>query len=114
MSLATHRFSRNRISTGFRSSDAVALTFDDGPDPDTTPKVLETLRKHGARATFFVIGRQAELYPDVLRQIIESGSEIGNHSYSHPSFSFQSSYSRFLELRHCEQAVGRHCSKYFR
>ena len=114
MSLLTRKSFRSQILTGFRSSDAVALTFDDGPDPDTTPKVLEILRRHGARATFFVIGRQAELYSDVLRQIIESGSEIGNHSYNHFSFSFLPSYSRFLELRHCEQAVGRRCSKYFR
>jgi len=104
----------NKVVTGFRSSDAVALTFDDGPDPQFTPQVLEILKKHGASATFFVLGRQAELYPYVLRQILEAGSEVANHSYSHPSFSLLSVPQKIAELKNCERAIGKASRKYFR
>jgi peptidoglycan/xylan/chitin deacetylase (PgdA/CDA1 family) len=69
------------IHQGKRKS--IALTFDDGPDPDTTPQILETLRDKGVKATFFVIGRKAEKYPDLLRRIDEEGHIVANHSYSH-------------------------------
>lgn len=61
----------------------VALTFDDGPSPEVTPEILKVLRENDAKGTFFILGTQAELYSDVLRQIDEDGNEIGNHSYSH-------------------------------
>ncbi len=63
--------------------DAIALTFDDGPDPDITPGVLRSLDRHGATATFFVVGQLAESNPGLLEQIVEAGHEIGNHSWSH-------------------------------
>ena len=72
------------------SEKAVALTFDDGPDPDRTPAVLEALRKHNVRATFFVVGYRAEKYPELLQQIAAQGHEIANHSYSHNYASFKS------------------------
>lgn len=116
MSLAplSPRSFRTNILTSFRSDNAVALTFDDGPDPDSTPQLLEILSKHRARATFFVLGRQAELYSGILREIINAGSEIANHSYSHPSFSTLSTPQRLAEIWNCEQAVGKVCQKYFR
>lgn len=61
----------------------VALTFDDGPSAENTPEILNALRENDTKATFFVLGTQAELNPDILKQIEESGNEIGNHSYSH-------------------------------
>lgn len=61
----------------------VALTFDDGPVPGITDKVVRTLAARGHRATFFVLGRNAELHPELISSIVESGCEIGNHSYSH-------------------------------
>ena len=61
----------------------VALSFDDGPSPDYTPEILKALRENNAKATFFVLGSLAELNPDILLQIDEGGSEIGNHTYSH-------------------------------
>ena len=106
--------SRTQLLTSFRSSNAVALTFDDGPDPDSTPQLLEILSRHRARATFFVLGRQAELYPRILHEIIDAGSEIANHSYSHPSFPTLSTLQRLAEIRNCERAVGKNCKKYFR
>lgn len=64
----------------------VALTFDDGPSPTLTPRVLEVLREHDAHATFFVLGQQAERHPDALRAVVDSGQELGNHAFSHRSF----------------------------
>jgi peptidoglycan-N-acetylglucosamine deacetylase len=61
----------------------VCLTFDDGPDPASTPAILETLRAQGVRATFFVVGRNAKNHSDVLAAIVGDGHEIGEHGYSH-------------------------------
>lgn len=61
----------------------VAFTFDDGPHPGTTPELLKVLREKGVKATFFILGRNAEVYGDLLKQVIADGHEIGNHGYSH-------------------------------
>ncbi len=63
----------------------VALTFDDGPSPKTTEKILKILRDNHIHATFFVIGKNAERFPKLLKEISDEGNEIGNHSYSHPN-----------------------------
>lgn len=68
---------------GHRARPQIALTFDDGPDPIVTPRVLDLLRNHGARATFFLIGRHAETHPTLVRRILAEGHELGNHTYSH-------------------------------
>ncbi len=64
-------------------SNILALTFDDGPHPIYTPMVLDVLKEHKARATFFVVGELAEKYPDVVNRILEEGHEIANHGYTH-------------------------------
>lgn len=75
------------VITRVKTSEKVAaLTFDDGPDPGNTDIVLKTLKKHNAKATFFVMGNKAEAHPELLQQMIEDGHEIGNHSYSHKAF----------------------------
>jgi peptidoglycan/xylan/chitin deacetylase (PgdA/CDA1 family) len=61
----------------------VCLTFDDGPHPQYTPRVLETLEREGVKATFFLIGRHADRYPDLVREIVARGHDIGHHSYEH-------------------------------
>lgn len=63
----------------------VALTFDDGPGAETTPLILDALKKHGAKATFFVLGKNAERNPLLLQRIVLEGHAIGTHSYSHRS-----------------------------
>lgn len=70
------------VSRG-RLPSAVGLTFDDGPDPATTPELLDLLERHGARATFFLVGRQAVAHPDLVRRIMAAGHEIGNHTQDH-------------------------------
>ncbi|MCR4398510.1 MAG: polysaccharide deacetylase family protein [Firmicutes bacterium] len=62
---------------------AVYLTFDDGPDPQTTPYILDTLAAHGVHATFFVVGERAERNPDLVRRMAREGHSVQNHSYSH-------------------------------
>ena len=61
----------------------VAITFDDGPSPDTTPRVLDALRDADARATFFILGRHAEQHPKIVERMVREGHEIANHTYSH-------------------------------
>jgi len=63
----------------------VALTFDDGPDPKWTPQVLDILKARGVKAAFFLVGVNAEKYPDLVRRIVAEGHEIGNHTYYHPN-----------------------------
>lgn len=66
------------------TSKEVYLTFDDGPEPGATPWVLGTLAQHGAKATFFCLGRNAERHPDLLDRLRREGHAIGHHSWDHP------------------------------
>jgi len=74
---------RRRFRALKRKDGAVCLTFDDGPDPLTTPDILEALSESGARATFFLLGRHAEEHPELAARIISEGHEVGEHSHSH-------------------------------
>lgn len=62
----------------------IALTFDDGPSAGYTAEILDILREYDVKATFFVIGKNVEAHPDLLRRTVAEGHEIGNHTYSHP------------------------------
>jgi cellulose synthase/poly-beta-1,6-N-acetylglucosamine synthase-like glycosyltransferase/peptidoglycan/xylan/chitin deacetylase (PgdA/CDA1 family)/spore germination protein YaaH len=63
----------------------IAITFDDGPDPEWTPKILEILKAANVKAAFFLVGVNAERYPSLVRRIVDEGHEIGNHTYYHPN-----------------------------
>lgn len=77
------------VVTSFQTDEQeVWLTIDDGPDEKETPVVLDLLDQHQAKATFFVIGRQAEIYPDLVRLIRDRGHHIGNHTMNHPEGRF--------------------------
>lgn len=67
----------------FRVGKAVYLTFDDGPIPEVTPKVLEILDKYGVKATFFMVGENIDKHPEVFEMVVQGGHAIGNHTYNH-------------------------------
>ncbi len=81
----------------------VAITFDDGPDPQWTPTILDVLKRERATATFFLIGRQAETYNGLTERIYNEGHEIGNHTYTHPDISNLSPFFVELELNLTER-----------
>lgn len=74
------------ISRAPKNTQAVGLTFDDGPSPVSTPIVLELLARYKLSATFFLIGKKAARHPELVRQILEQGHTIGNHSWEHDNF----------------------------
>ena len=73
-----------------RDDKAVALTFDDGPNPDATPPILDALRDRGVKATFFILGRHAERWPDLVKRVADEGHTIANHGYYHRKLHFKS------------------------
>ena len=75
-----------RLPDAAASRNEIALTFDDGPDPDVTPQVLDILDSHHAKASFFVIGDKAAAHPELIREIVNRGHSIENHSRRHSSF----------------------------
>ena len=84
----------------------VYLTFDDGPYPETTPRILKILQDEGVKATFFVLGKQVERYPDLLKAEYEQGEGIGNHSYSHDYHLLYRSPETFLaEIKQTEELI---------
>jgi peptidoglycan/xylan/chitin deacetylase (PgdA/CDA1 family)/SAM-dependent methyltransferase len=74
------------VSRGGRKQPWVALSFDDGPDPEVTPRVLDLLDRHGVKAVFFMIGAKAEANPDLVREVLARGHDVGNHSWHHHPF----------------------------
>jgi peptidoglycan/xylan/chitin deacetylase (PgdA/CDA1 family) len=78
--------SRLMVTTCPSDERTLYLSFDDGPHPEHTPRLLDLLAKHDARASFFLVGEEVEKHPHVVQRMVEEGHLIGNHSYSHPSF----------------------------
>lgn len=74
------------VTRGRTGTPSVALTFDDSPDPLSTPHLLALLARHKATAAFFITGIKAEAYPDLIRLILSHGHEVGNHSHTHDNF----------------------------
>jgi len=91
---------------GPRGARRVALTFDDGPDPDWTPRVLDALAEAGVRATFFLLGERAVRTPAVVRRIAAEGHEIGNHSWSHRSLWLCGPKATASEIRRAHECLG--------
>jgi peptidoglycan/xylan/chitin deacetylase (PgdA/CDA1 family) len=96
------------------SHPVVALTFDDGPHPDFTPKILKILERYKARATFFMLGKYAQKYPEIVKNVARGGHAIGNHSWDHPSFPLISSRERRRQLRSCKRALAPYGLRIFR
>lgn len=93
---------------------AVALTFDDGPSPVYTSRLMDVLNRYNAKATFFMLGSAARAYPDLVRTVFDAGHAIGNHSYSHCDFVEVSHRTRLAEIRACSRALDNYESKIFR
>ncbi len=83
----------------------VALTFDDGPDPTWTPKILDILKARGVKAAFFLLGTQAEQYPNLVRRIVAEGHEIGNHTYTHSNLAEISEQQIRIELNATQRLI---------
>ncbi len=97
------------ISKSTNGSSAVALTFDDGPSPGSTPIVLQLLKEYNLKATFFVIGEKAERYPDLMEDILREGHSIGNHSWRHDNLLMLRSRKTLGEdIRKTQQILGRY------
>jgi peptidoglycan/xylan/chitin deacetylase (PgdA/CDA1 family) len=92
----------------------VALTFDDGPDPLYTPRLLDLLAAHRARATFFMIGARADRHPELVARVAAEGHVIGNHSWDHPSFPLISGEERREQVRACARAISPYDQQLFR
>lgn len=90
------------------SQKKIALTFDDGPHPKYTREILDILDEYGIKATFFVIGVNADNYPDTLEETVRRGHEIGNHTYTHPHVSYLNTSNLKNELEKCESAIFEH------
>ncbi len=84
---------------------SVAITFDDGPDPEFTPAVLDVLARHGAVATFFLVGSAALKYPELVRRTMAEGHGLGSHSLTHPEISDISVMEVYREYRGGRDAV---------
>src|SRR5215468_4921260 len=89
----------------FKLENGCALTFDDGPNPRVTLKLLALLEKHHVPATFFVLGKYVEEYPALTQEIAGAKHTIGNHTYGHSSLLFFSQQQIINELKRCEEAV---------
>lgn len=92
------------VPTGTRK---IALTFDDGPNPLYTPPLLDILDHYKAHCTMFLVGSQAEAYPDIVREMVEKGHEIADHTYSHPNLKTLDARSVEMELLRCRSVLRR-------
>jgi peptidoglycan-N-acetylglucosamine deacetylase len=95
-----------RLPAAASVSGAVAVTFDDGPDPEVTPRVLDLLDERGARATFFCIGERVRQHPQLAREITTRGHEVANHSYRHLNrFSLLGPHQLAGEVARAQEAI---------
>ena len=97
------------VSRGSSGRKAVALTFDDGPDPQTTPELLRLLKKHRVAGTFFVNGRKAGLYPHLIEEILNHGHCVANHSFNHDVFmAFRGRQTVIRDIEAVQEVLRRH------
>jgi peptidoglycan-N-acetylglucosamine deacetylase len=90
---------------GTTAARKLAITFDDGPNPKITPKLLELLAQHNAKATFFVVGKFVRECPGLVKEIVGSGHLLGNHTETHPNLFFRGMRETRDELERCSEAI---------
>lgn len=100
------------ISDSNDDAKKVALTFDDGPHPRYTQQLLEGLKERNVKVTFFVVGKNAERWPDVVKNIVEDGHLIGNHTYSHVQLNKLSVEEQCLEITKANEVIYNITGKY--
>ena len=93
------------ISSVATTEPIAALTFDDGPHPRYTPKLLEILKRYDTKATFFMVGKAARRYPELVKAVADAGHVIGNHSWDHPSFPSLTRLERLSQVLRCAAAL---------
>jgi len=91
-----------------------AITFDDGPDPVWTPKILEVLDEYNAKATFFVIGRRMKNNPEIVKKAFEAGHAIANHTWDHPCLPILPRKKRMEQINNCKNIISEYDSLLFR
>ncbi len=96
------------------TAPVASLTFDDGPDPGSTPALLDLLHRHGAKATFFMLGAQARRHPELVERTAAAGHCIANHSFDHPRFPALPRHERYRQMRECEVALAPYGRRIFR
>ncbi len=94
-------------SFGNRSKPYIAMTFDDGPHPVHTPRLLDMLRQRNIKATFYVIGNKVEQYPHIIRRIVAEGHEIGNHTWKHDNLQKLSDAQVRADLQRSTNAIAK-------
>lgn len=95
-------------------TSVAALTFDDGPDPVHTPRLLDILARHNAKATFFMLGTRAVQHPDIVARVAAEGHAIGNHSWDHQAFPSLDRAARLQQLADCQRALEPYGLRMFR
>lgn len=105
VTLALKRRVVGTITNVTTQEKVVALTFDDGPDPKYTPLLLETLERHNARGTFFMVGEAAQKYPELVKRVADGGHAIGNHTWDHVSLPSIPGSQRRKQIRACRRAL---------
>ncbi|MGE5396274.1 MAG: polysaccharide deacetylase family protein [Chitinophagales bacterium] len=98
-------YNQDIITHSYTKEKVVALTFDDGPDPRFTPSILDTLNKYHVKATFFVVGEDALLYPDLVQRAVAEGHEIENHTFTHPDLIKDTDLTINEEMLWCQEAI---------
>ncbi len=93
------------------NTNAIALTFDDGPHPKNTPRLLDMLKERGIKATFFLIGKSVATYPEIVRRIVSEGHEIGNHTWDHKTLRVMSQEKINEELQKTQDAIVAACGQ---
>jgi peptidoglycan/xylan/chitin deacetylase (PgdA/CDA1 family) len=86
-------------------ASSIALTFDDGPNPSITPELLDLLDRYQAKASFFLIGRNIRAFPGLVKEIVDRGHTIGNHTETHAALTFLSARSITEEIALCDEAI---------
>ncbi len=112
IAISANNFQEGDHSDVYRKNEnqykKIALTFDDGPHPRLTPKILEVLDKYNIKATFFTVGANVHYYPSAFEEILSHGHEIGNHTYTHPHVSRIDTNALRREVEKCEEEIYEH------